>query len=227
MPARPVEIRLMKMINRGQKGFTLVEIAIVLVIVGLLIGGMLKGREMLTNARLKRVERDHSGLVAAMQTYQDRYRVLPGDDAAAASRFPLYTDGVNDPAPADINGNSDGTVDGTWIANPNTETANFWKHLRAASLISGSGDDDSQPMNAYGGNIGIRYGSLSLSGHVIVYGSLHGPIARILEAKIDDGSPSTGQVQSDITAPLMDGAAASSAGTSYLDSTIYYLAIDI
>lgn len=213
--------------SRRQKGFTLVEIAIVLVIVGLLVGSILKGREMLTNAKLKRIVRDHSSLVAAMLTYQDRYRVLPGDDDAAATRFSLYSDGVNDPAPADIDGNSDGAIDGNWMANSNTETANFWKHLRAASLIPGGGDDDTQPANAYGGNIGIRYGSLSLSGHVFVYGSLNGSIARILEAQIDDGSPSTGKIQSDLTAVLMDGTAASSAGVSYLDSTNYYLAIGI
>ena len=208
---------------KKQSGFTLVEIAIVLVIVGLLIGGVLKGQEMITNAKLKRVESDNAGIAAAMFSYQDRYLQLPGDDDAADQRFSLYTDGVNDPAAADINGNSDGSVDGNWVSAANTETANFWKHLRAAGLIPGGGDDDTQPTNAYGGNIGIRDGSLLIAGHVTVFGSIEGPIATIIEARLDDGSPATGRIQSDTAAADMDGAVASGEA-AYADNLRYFMA---
>ena len=208
---------------KKQSGFTLVEIAIVLVIVGLLIGGVLKGQEMITNAKLKRVESDNAGIAAAMFSYQDRYLQLPGDDDAADQRFSLYTDGVNDPAAADINGNSDGSIDGNWVAAANTESANFWKHLRAAGLIPGGGDDDTQPTNAYGGNIGIRDGSLLIAGHVTVFGSIEGPIATIIEARLDDGSPATGRIQSDTAAADMDGAVASGEA-AYQDSLRYFMA---
>src|SRR5688572_6821667 len=66
-----------------QKGFTLVEIAIVLVIIGLLLGGILKGQEMITQAKIKNVIADFSGVSAAYHGYQDRYRAIPGDDPNA------------------------------------------------------------------------------------------------------------------------------------------------
>jgi prepilin-type N-terminal cleavage/methylation domain-containing protein len=70
----------MKQIKRNQKGFTLVEIAIVLVIIGLLLGGVLKGQEMIESARIKSVVGDLNGVSAAYNTYFDRYRAVPGDE---------------------------------------------------------------------------------------------------------------------------------------------------
>ena len=72
---------------RKQHGFTLVEIAIVLVIIGLLLGGILKGQEMITQAKIKNSIADFSGISAAYHGYQDRYRAIPGDDAGAAGRW--------------------------------------------------------------------------------------------------------------------------------------------
>lgn len=210
-----------------QQGFTLVEIAIVIAIIGLLIGGVLKGQQMITNTKLKRIELDSTGIKMAMLSYQDRYRQLPGDDYDASARFSLYTDGVNDPTPADINGDGDSIIDGNWLVSPNTESANVWKHLRASGLIDGSGDDDTQPINAYGGKIGLRDGSLEIYGPVVVFGLIDGPIAKALETRLDDSVPSSGRIQSDLNATLMDGTAASSAGVNYSDSSRYFVAFKI
>ncbi|MDH3629866.1 MAG: prepilin-type N-terminal cleavage/methylation domain-containing protein [Gammaproteobacteria bacterium] len=179
-----------------QKGFTLVEIAIVLVIVGLLIGGVLKGQEMITNAKLKRIESDNAGVAAAMFSYQDRYTQLPGDDSAAIGRFDIFAGGS-----ANLEGNGDGTIEGLWVGNdaaaaPDYETALFWKHLRASGLIAGAATDPTQPSNAYGGLMGIRDGALGITGHVTVFGQIEGPIAKILEGRLDDGVPNGGRVQS-------------------------------
>src|SRR5215467_10547743 len=76
---------------RKQTGFTLVEIAIVLVIIGLLLGGILKGQEMITQAKIKNSIADFSGISAAYYGYQDRYRAIPGDDSTAASRWTTPT----------------------------------------------------------------------------------------------------------------------------------------
>jgi len=210
-----------------QAGFTLVEIAIVLVVVGLLIGGVLKGQEVILNTKLKKIERDRSGITTAILAYQDRYRQLPGDDDQASDRFAMYSDGDNDPAAAEIDGNSDGALDGDWVAATNSETSNLWKHLRASGLIPGGGDDAIQPRNAYGGVIGVRDGSLLISGHVTIFGSIEGSIIRILEDRLDDDSPASGRIQSDFTLALMDGDAASSAGVTYLDSARYFMAIGL
>ena len=207
-----------------QNGFTLVEIALVLVVTGILIGGVFKARELIFNANLKRIERDKAGIVSAIYSYQDRYRQLPGDDDNAKQRFSIYSDGINDPAATDINGDNSATIDGSWNGTANSETANFWKHLRASGLIQGDGDDDTQPTNAFGGIVGIRNGSLLIFGHVMIVGSISGDIAKILEKRLDDSDPATGMIQSDITSALMDGGVVSSAGANYLDSTDYYMA---
>ena len=70
-----------------QSGFTLVEIAIVLVIIGLLLGGILKGQEMITQAKIKNVINDFNGITAAVNSYRDRYRAMPGDDLNAGTRW--------------------------------------------------------------------------------------------------------------------------------------------
>jgi hypothetical protein len=173
--------------------------------VGLLIGGVLKGQEMITNAKLKRIESDNAGLAAAMFSYQDRYLQLPGDDSGAADRFTVYGGNVF------ANGDGGGTIDGVWnvaatqdiIAAATDETNMFFAHLRASGLVPGGGVDDTKPSNAYGGLIGIQDGSLGISGHVTIFGAIDGPIARIIETRLDDSDPATGRVQSGLIGNAM------------------------
>ena len=231
---------------KKQTGFTLVEIAIVLVIVGLLIGGVLKGQEMITNAKLKRIESDNAGMAAAMFSYQDRYLQLPGDDRGAGDRFTIYSDITTTPAGIAAKANGDGngvigdglgdgwktTVDGTaWADNTSTaaaageEESKFFGHLRAAGLVpGGSGTDPARPTNAYGGLIGIQNGSLDIGGHVVIFGQIEGAIAKILEARLDDSDPVTGRIQSDESSKTMDSTAGSTVVGGYDDADRYNMA---
>jgi len=87
--------------NNKQSGFTLIEIAIVLVIIGLLLGGVLKGQELITQAKIRNVANDLNGMSAAVYGYQDRYKKFPGDDNDAATRW------TN---PATVSGDGNGAV---------------------------------------------------------------------------------------------------------------------
>src|ERR1700722_1138400 len=71
-----------------QKGFTLVELAIVLTIIGLLIGGILKGQQLITNARVTAQISQIKSVEAAATTFNDTYAGLPGDLATASVRLP-------------------------------------------------------------------------------------------------------------------------------------------
>ncbi len=173
-----------------ETGFTLVEIAIVLVIIGLLLGGILKGQEMITQARIKNMANDFNGVTAAYFSYQDRYKAVPGDDSQAAGRWPA-AGGVN-AAPA---GDNSGTVAGTYFANGAVESRFFWEHLRRAGMIAGPADSPNQPANAVGGIVGVQDSGLQLNGPVICTTNVPDKIAIALDTQLDDSRPSTGTIR--------------------------------
>jgi prepilin-type N-terminal cleavage/methylation domain-containing protein len=126
-----------------REGFTLVEIAIVLVIIGLLLGGILKGQEMINQAKIKNVIADISGVAAAMYGYQDRYRALPGDDKNATPRWTGASAG-----------DGDGIIVGKWTEAAK-ESTHFWDHLRRAGFLTGGSGADN-PFNAVNGMVGVQ-----------------------------------------------------------------------
>jgi len=201
--------------NYRQVGFTLVEIAIVLVIIGLLLGGILKGQEMITQARIKNVINDFNGVTAAYASYQDRYRAIPGDDQGAATRWAG--------PPAAVQGNGDGRLDGLYnetvaFPPPNTKEANlFWWHLRLAGFIPGPATvvgAANQPTNAFGGKIGAQNSAagaaLGLNGLIICTAGIPDKVAIAVDTQLDDQSAGSGTIR----AMFGDSATALVAGTN-------------
>jgi len=204
----------------AQTGFTLVEIAIVLVIIGLLLGGILKGQEMITQAKIKNVINDMTGVAAAVYAYQDRYRALPGDDKNAGTRWS-----------SSFAGNGDGVISGTYSVTPpspldNTaaETVLFWHHLRLAGFVQGTGAD--QPFNSVSGKMGVQTGNGAsppvgvlgtgnattnpITALIMCSANLPDKIAISVDSQTDDGIGNTGtvrgQLQSAPNPPISDTA---------------------
>jgi prepilin-type N-terminal cleavage/methylation domain-containing protein len=117
------------MLKTRQGGFTLIEIAIVLVIIGLLLGGVLKGQELITSARVRNLIGQQDGIKAAFFGFQDRYRGYPGDYSAASTNIKCPI------VPTCFNGNGDGLIQVETAVN---ETALVWVHLASAGFLNGS-----------------------------------------------------------------------------------------
>jgi prepilin-type N-terminal cleavage/methylation domain-containing protein len=206
-----------------QSGFTLVEIAIVLVIIGLLLGGVLKGQELINQAKIKNIANDLNGITAAVYSYQDRFKRFPGDDSGAAARWT---------APPAVSGDGNAVVGATGnttvidCAASTVENCQFWHHLRLAGFVGGdtaagaAGAGKLNPQNAAGGVLHVQQGALGLSGLVICTSNLLGKIAGAIDAQFDDGNAITGTVRGTAVAA---GLAASPPPANYVDdgATVY------
>ena len=183
-----------------QQGFTLIEIAIVLVIIGLLLGGVLKGQELINTARVRAMNNTVDGITAAWFSFQDRYRSFPGDYLTAQSN-------VNLPGAPD-GGDGNGLVDSI------NESARVWVHLEAAGYLTGGYDDDTAtvaanaydcasticPDNGFGSGMNLVYGTMVQTGAANAHELMTGrgiPVEVIaeLDRKVDDGSPDSGAMQ--------------------------------
>lgn len=212
--------------RQGQKGFTLVELAVVMIIVGLLIGGILKGQELIANAQVSATVSQAKGIEAAASTFRDSFRAFPGDMANAATRLPNCT-----AAPCG-DGDGDGRVNPAPDADAGAgdEGHNFFIHLLVADLISGfEGTNDvvlgqGLPSASAGGGyfVGFHGGgalgenATARAGHYLslrgsdaapaeTLGAVNANQASRIDAKIDDANGTTGTVFSDADADCLDG----------------------
>ncbi|HVK95794.1 MAG TPA: prepilin-type N-terminal cleavage/methylation domain-containing protein [Noviherbaspirillum sp.] len=177
----------MQRIKQQQSGFTLVEIAIVLVIIGLLLGGVLKGQEMIENSRIKAVVNDMNGVSAAYNAYMDRYRAIPGDETAPtlAARGWAGAGG----------GNANGVLQvapGETFTNGGEQDV-LWRALRASGLTTGNpaapANATGLPRAGTGGLLGVSVGPYSLVGPSVCVGGLSTKQAAGIDSAVDGTLP--------------------------------------
>jgi len=183
--------------NRKSSGFTLVEVAIVLIIVGLILGGVFKGQSLVDNARVRSISSELTGFRTAWYSFQDRYRSIPGD-------FPKARTQIDSAA---VPGDGNGRIDDS------TERAGVWQQLSLAGFISGNYDGSTSavgtandvecapqtcPQNPFNGFYKITYSAQAADAaspaHEIFTGSqIPVNILSQLDAKMDDGNARSGK----------------------------------
>ena len=194
--------------SRGQRGFTLVEIAIVLVMIGLLLGGILKGQDLINSARVRNLADMNAGIQAAYYGFLDRYRQMPGDMTAAAAAAAVGDAAIT------AGGNANGRIDaGDW-----REASALWVHLTRAGLLQGSYDGGATsatryrnpavaPQNAFNGYMllgqtrdystpgGAPVATQPARLGLVLGDNIPVDIARELDLKIDDQRPLSGALR--------------------------------
>lgn len=225
-------------------GFTLVEIAIVLVIIGLLLGGILKGQELINSARVRNMADMNAGIQAAYYGFIDRYRRVPGDWNPVSAEQAI---GV----PIVGGGNDNGRIDNPAGA-PYPEPNALWEHLSKAGFIQGaytgvgappppSTTNNQTPLNAFNNVVLLGRTAdyrdadeLTLAPAVrlnLVLGrGVPVDITRELDVKLDDGVPDTGVLRITVSTGATFGELAESeAACVKVDAgaLIYDIAADI
>jgi prepilin-type N-terminal cleavage/methylation domain-containing protein len=181
-------------------GFTLLEVAMVLMIIGLLVGGVVKGQELINTAKTRSLAQDFIAVRTALYGYQDRYKALPGDHRTASTSDPRA---IVATTPSGMLGN--GKIDGEWDStNESDESRLFWQHVRLAGFLAGSivpGDPDYTPTTHFGTRLGISStmqftGPTAQSGtYNVCANGIPGRFAKQLDMQADDGNTITGVVR--------------------------------
>lgn len=206
------------------RGFTLVEISIVMIIIGLLIGGTFGGMKLIENMQVNKTVQDLKSISSASLTFRDAYGRLPGDIVNPAARLPNCT-----VAPCATGGNGDRIIGASFSSvsvpaiNDTEEQFIFWHHLQASDLVSlgisnttdmsfGAGTPESPVGGGYRliGRLSSLYNQSVPARHPILISdnynaaysstqpqsseSVRCAVGASIDRKIDDGRPLVGRV---------------------------------
>jgi prepilin-type N-terminal cleavage/methylation domain-containing protein len=200
-------------------GFTLVELSIVLVIIGLILGGVMVGQGMIKQQRLSKMIRDIDVYLTVSQTFADKYGCMPGDCPNATT----FWNGVT-------NGNGNAQINYPGAVSTPGEAYGAWQQLAKAGLITGNYSGTSGTVTWYTPDIGVNVPSTAIpggaigwyylgnqSGSATYYDGYYGNILYVgilppnmasgqflspedaysIDLKTDDGIPATGNTRID------------------------------
>lgn len=195
-----------------KNGFTLVELAIALMVIGLLIGGVLKGQELIENARVTQTVRQLKSYDAATLIFRNTYNALPGD-IKRPNRIPNCTDEA-----CSMAGDGNGRIyDATGGGSDMHEAFNFFPHLTKAGMIQGPEGGTADEMATASDNDSLEHdlffpkfpfdqityiymwwiaGWIPAGNYHYMY-RVPGKVAQALDDKIDDGIASTGSMRAE------------------------------
>ena len=204
------------MVKKSNKhlGFSLVELSVVLVIIGLLVGGVMVGRNLIKSAELKTVITEKMKFETAIKQFRSQYYSLPGDMADAT----YYWGEVGDTVVTDscasgdagegketCNGNGDGyTLDpNDAVVDGNEEEQYAWEHMSNAGFLDIVYDGTSNPISGFQEH-GWGFSYMNNTGEATEWLKHYGQFlrqwffipkdAKTIDDKIDDGKPGTGKI---------------------------------
>jgi prepilin-type N-terminal cleavage/methylation domain-containing protein len=197
---------------RTKKGFTLIELSLVLVIIGLLVAGVLVGKTLIKSAEIRAQLSQIEKLSTTVQAFRGKYNCLPGDCAnAVALGLGL------------VNGNGNKAVDTACDVSDGPEIQNFWYNLGVAKLIDAyplgnvpginspplklrgkalSGNTDGGVWLAYYAKSSGTTTTATSDAWLLTSDYSGGPVylgaeTFGMDSKIDDGKPLTGKMRAD------------------------------
>lgn len=202
MPQKPV------FVERVLNAFTLVELAIVLIIIGFIVAGISAGSSMAEAAKLNGVILEAQEYVSAVNNFRGRYNAFPGDYANAGVTWP-----------GNQAGNGDGYIQ-PWTPNDTNrdEITLAWRHLSLAGMVNSAytgvntvakqaDPGINVPASMFGGNSAFNFDGNGCypSRRYLIFGSFRtGDLAinialsplqiATIDRKVDDGAPGTGNV---------------------------------